>query len=94
MVPYIVTLSLSFSIAIASIISGPLVVQDIVLQSSESFDADTKVPVELGVMSRCPDALLCESVFNNVLHKVSDKVDLSLRYVAKCVDIWSFSVLL
>lgn len=44
-----------------------------------------KVPVVLGVMSRCPDAILCESVFNEVLTKVGDKVDLSLTYVAKCV---------
>ncbi|PFH52714.1 hypothetical protein AMATHDRAFT_139174 [Amanita thiersii Skay4041] len=47
------------------------------------FGDDIKVPVELGVMSRCPDALLCESVFNNVLQKVFDKVRISLRYVAK-----------
>ncbi|KAK2466203.1 hypothetical protein APHAL10511_001845 [Amanita phalloides] len=44
---------------------------------------DTKVPVQLGVMSRCPDALLCENIFTSVLQKVSDKVDLSLRYIAK-----------
>ncbi|RDB22620.1 hypothetical protein Hypma_010208 [Hypsizygus marmoreus] len=46
------------------------------------FD-DTKVPVQLGVMSRCPDALLCESTFNEVIRKVADKIDLSLVYVAK-----------
>ena len=44
---------------------------------------DVKVPVQLGVMSRCPDALLCESVFNDVLKEVADKVDLSLVYIAK-----------
>lgn len=44
-----------------------------------------KVPVQLGVMSRCPDALLCENAFNQVLKKVSDKMDLSLVYVAKYV---------
>lgn len=44
---------------------------------------NTRVPVQLGVMSRCPDALLCESRFNQVLDQVSDKVDLSLVYVAK-----------
>jgi len=79
MILYLVTLSLFFAVAVASI-TPSLIVQDIVLHS---FDADTKVPVELGVMSRCPDALLCESVFNDVLRKVSEKVDLSLRYVAK-----------
>lgn len=45
--------------------------------------ADIKVPVQLGVMSRCPDALLCESRFNDVLEKVGNKVDLSLVYIAK-----------
>lgn len=44
---------------------------------------DTKVPIQLGVMSRCPDALICESVFNEVLNKAIDKVDLSLVYIAK-----------
>jgi len=44
---------------------------------------DIKVSVQLGVMSRCPDALLCESTFTKVLQKVSNKVDLSLVYVAK-----------
>ncbi|KAG5646563.1 hypothetical protein DXG03_002866 [Asterophora parasitica] len=44
---------------------------------------DVKVPIQLGVMSRCPDALLCESVFNKVLPKVNDRIDISLVYVAK-----------
>ncbi|KAF8913888.1 hypothetical protein CPB84DRAFT_1757832 [Gymnopilus junonius] len=47
---------------------------------------DVKVSVQLGVMSRCPDALLCESRFAQVLDKVSDKVNLSLVYVAKIDD--------
>ena len=45
--------------------------------------ADIKVQVQLGVMSRCPDALLCESRFGEVLDKVADKVQLSLIYVAR-----------
>jgi hypothetical protein len=45
---------------------------------------DVKVPVQLGVMSRCPDALLCESIFDQVLKKVSDKVDLAFFFIAKC----------
>ncbi|KAG6817399.1 hypothetical protein H0H87_009043 [Tephrocybe sp. NHM501043] len=48
-----------------------------------SFVDDVKVPIQLGVMSRCPDALLCEDVFNNVLKRVADRVDISLVYVAK-----------
>jgi len=45
--------------------------------------SDIKVPVQLGVMSRCPDALLCESTFNEVLSRAIDKVDLSLVYIGK-----------
>jgi len=45
--------------------------------------ADIKVQVQLGVMSRCPDAMLCESRFDEVLDKVADKVQLSLIYVAR-----------
>ncbi|KAF7301665.1 hypothetical protein MIND_00732000 [Mycena indigotica] len=41
-----------------------------------------KVPIELGVMSRCPDAIACEAVFDQVRLKVGDKMDLSLVYVA------------
>ncbi|EAU84776.2 hypothetical protein CC1G_00295 [Coprinopsis cinerea okayama7 len=44
---------------------------------------DVMVPVHLGVMSRCPDALLCESVFDEVLGVVGDKVELSLVFVAR-----------
>ncbi|OBZ70377.1 hypothetical protein A0H81_09882 [Grifola frondosa] len=44
---------------------------------------DSKVPVTLGVMSRCPDALLCESVFDYVLKRVADKVDMSLTFIGK-----------
>ncbi|KIP07039.1 hypothetical protein PHLGIDRAFT_71740 [Phlebiopsis gigantea 11061_1 CR5-6] len=47
------------------------------------FDDDIKVPVVLGVMSACPDALLCESVFDRVLKRVGSKVDLSLTYIGQ-----------
>lgn len=47
--------------------------------------ADVKVPVVLGVMSRCPDALLCEAVFDDVLKEVGDKVNMSLSFIAKFV---------
>jgi len=47
------------------------------------FVDDVKVPVTLGVMSRCPDAMLCESVFNKVLQSVGDKVDISLTFIGK-----------
>lgn len=47
---------------------------------------NVKVPVQLGVMSQCPDALLCESAFNDVLNYASDKVELSLVYIARADD--------
>ncbi|KAF9057588.1 hypothetical protein BJ165DRAFT_1334930 [Panaeolus papilionaceus] len=58
-------------------------VPDFILQSPLSTTFDNKVPVQLGVMSRCPDALLCETTFNRVLERVQDKVDLSLVYVGR-----------
>lgn len=45
--------------------------------------ADVKVPVQLGVMSKCPDALFCESVFDVVRGEVKEKIDLSFVYIAK-----------
>jgi len=44
---------------------------------------DVKVPVVLGVRSRDGDALLCQSVFDQVLKRVANKVDLSFAYVAE-----------
>ncbi|KAL7282315.1 hypothetical protein PYCCODRAFT_1440770 [Trametes coccinea BRFM310] len=54
------------------------------VQMSDAFTNrldDVKVPVVLGVMSRCPDAILCETVFDRVLERVSDKIDLSLTFI-------------
>ncbi|KAJ3522343.1 hypothetical protein NMY22_g11928 [Coprinellus aureogranulatus] len=45
---------------------------------------DVKVPVQLGVMSACPDALLCESLFNDVLASAEGKVAGSLT--GACVE--------
>ena len=55
------------------------------IQNSSPTPADlvVRVPLDLGVMSRCPDALLCESLFDEILESVSGKVDLSLIYVAR-----------
>ena len=44
-----------------------------------------RVPVTLGVMSRCPDALLCETLFDSVIPRVTEKIKLSLTYVATYV---------
>ncbi|KAF8559118.1 hypothetical protein OG21DRAFT_1403873 [Imleria badia] len=57
----------------------PLTVQD---TSQIIFTEDVKVPVVLGVMSRCPDAILCEAVWDRVLQRVGDKVDISLSFIA------------
>ncbi|KAI9467074.1 hypothetical protein BJY52DRAFT_1111560 [Lactarius psammicola] len=48
-----------------------------------SFTNNLRVPVTLGVMSRCPDALLCETLFDKVIPKVAEKIDLSLTFVAR-----------
>lgn len=64
----------------------PAILAVVPTSNNEQFPlnvADIKVQVQLGVMSRCPDALLCESRFDEVLDKVADKVELSLIYVAK-----------
>ena len=41
----------------------------------------TRVPITLGVMSGCPDAILCESVFDRVVERVADKIDLQLTFI-------------
>ena len=52
-------------------------------QSTLSVGEDVKVPVTLGVMSRCPDALICEATFDKVVPQVLDKVDLKLEFIGK-----------
>ncbi|TRM67553.1 hypothetical protein BD626DRAFT_554667 [Schizophyllum amplum] len=47
------------------------------------LDDDVKVPVELGVMSKCPDALACENIFDQVIPKVGTKMELDLLYIGK-----------
>jgi hypothetical protein len=50
-----------------------------------------RVPVTLGVMSRCPDALLCETLFDSVIPRVTEKIELSLAYVATYVPTQTLS---
>ena len=52
-------------------------------QSTLSLDDEVKVPVTLGVMSRCPDALICEATFDKVVPQVIDKIDLSLSFIGR-----------
>ena len=84
MIPLTFTVSL-LALAAHSVASPSLVVQDELQTPYSSPTVETKVPVILGVMSRCPDAVLCEAVFDQVLKKVGDKVDLSLTFVAQYV---------
>ncbi|KZP17283.1 hypothetical protein FIBSPDRAFT_830755 [Athelia psychrophila] len=51
--------------------------------SAVATNIDIKVPVKLGVMSACPDALVCEAVFDKVLEQVREIVDINLTYIAK-----------
>ncbi|KAI1795114.1 hypothetical protein LXA43DRAFT_1110669 [Ganoderma leucocontextum] len=60
----------------------PLLVQSGAGAWSGAEDA-VKVPVVLGVMSACPDAILCENVFDHVVQRVGDKVDLTLTFIGK-----------
>lgn len=62
--------------------AAPLIVQNNVLAEVNSYD-NVKVPVILGVMSQCPDAVLVESVFDHVLDSVMNRVDLRLTYVGQ-----------
>lgn len=66
--------------SIAMALAPPPMVQ---YQFQTAISDDMKVPVVLGVMSRCPDAILCESVFDRVLQRVGDKIDISLSFIAK-----------
>jgi len=73
-------LSIFLTFALASAVS-PALYHDSQIPFQEQ---GIRVPVELGVMSRCPDALLCESVFDQVLKEVGrQKMNLSLIYVAR-----------
>lgn len=43
-----------------------------------------RVPITLGIMSRCPDAKLCENILDTAFEQVGfDKVDVSLFFVAR-----------
>jgi len=72
------TIALSaLALYLATVFATPRVAQ----QSWSSTDA-LRVPVILGVMSQCPDALLCETLFDKVIPRVAEKIDLSFAYVA------------
>lgn len=71
------------AISLLSLLSSTVAAFYVPEQAQHSLSLeDVKVPVTLGVMSACPDALKCEAVFNRVLQRVGDKIDLTLTYVA------------
>ena len=72
-----------FTTLLSTVIAAHLIPFRVQYQDELRIISDIKVPIQLGVMSRCSDALLCESKFNEVLSRVIDKVDLSLIYIAK-----------
>jgi hypothetical protein len=72
----------TFAVATASLLPSPIVQDDVQYNFDTHIKPNIKVPVALGVMSQCPDALICESIFDQVLHKVANKMDLTLRYIA------------
>ncbi|KAF9462638.1 hypothetical protein BDZ94DRAFT_1260902 [Collybia nuda] len=74
---------LSFALLMFTPVTGENITLEYQRYWAVTPSSDIKVPVQLGVMSRCPDALLCENVFDRVLEKVSERVDLSLIYIAK-----------
>ncbi|OCH92875.1 hypothetical protein OBBRIDRAFT_750437 [Obba rivulosa] len=76
LVPILTATVVAFAIAVGAL-ELALTIQE---PAQVAYHA-VKVPVILGVMSRCPDAHLCETVFDQVLHQVSDKVVLQLSFI-------------
>ena len=78
------TLPLTATFLAAQALAGPtFTIQEPETNEILPLDGDVKVPVTLGVMSRCPDALICEAVFDQVLKRVSNKIEFELTYVAQ-----------
>ncbi|KAJ9110381.1 hypothetical protein QFC20_002978 [Naganishia adeliensis] len=57
------------------------------LSGEAGINEKRRVRVDLGVMSRCPDARLCESVMDKVFSYpgVREKVDVRLNYIGRQV---------
>jgi len=52
------------------------------LPSDKKVVPRDRIPVDLYVMSQCPDAVLCEELWEDVLDKVSDLVQINTHYIA------------
>ena len=55
------------------------------VSASQTHKEDVRVPVTLGVMSQCPDALYCEAQIDKVLDEVAGLVDLGLTFIGAYV---------
>jgi hypothetical protein len=51
--------------------------------SSSSSSSANRVKVTLGVMSRCPDAVFCENLFDGVLGERGDRVEMGFVYIGR-----------
>jgi len=61
---------------------NPFRLSDLTVQGSDETSVPiNKVPVTLGVMALCPDAQICENVWDSVLDRVDGKVDIRLVYI-------------
>ncbi|KAI8393730.1 uncharacterized protein BYT42DRAFT_552048 [Radiomyces spectabilis] len=68
-----------------SIMLLPLTLVSVVLASPVQNVVDNRpapVPIELFVMSKCPDKQACEAVFKDVLEQVKVPVSLDVNYIA------------
>jgi hypothetical protein len=52
-------------------------------RSQSVIAAPRRVDVTLGVMSRCPDALFFEGIFDRVLQQVNSKITLTMAFIAQ-----------
>ncbi|KAJ1680030.1 hypothetical protein EV182_000821 [Spiromyces aspiralis] len=52
-----------------------------------------RVPVDLYVMSKCPDALLVEDMFNTIVYDLAPIMDLKLHYIAQPSDNATYGVI-
>jgi len=54
------------------------------LELERNFPQGVRVPVTLAVMSACPDAIICESVFDEVIGRLGHfKVAIGLTYIGR-----------
>lgn len=56
-------------------------------QAAFTVNETVPVPVSLGLTSRDDDALHVQTVFDEVLQEVSDRVNMSFGYVKECVHL-------